>query len=122
MEDMLKIIKEEFDRLFGDSKDARLFFSPGRVNIIGEHIDYNGGLVMPCSIDRGTYFIVRKNKSKKVRAYSIQFENLGLKEFKVGDLNRENLWTDYVKGCMSIFNINFCIFVSDPKFIVYVSN
>ena len=55
---MLNKVKEEFIRLFGEQSQVRYFFSPGRVNIIGEHIDYNGGYVLPCAIHLGTYFAI----------------------------------------------------------------
>lgn len=107
MDAMLKHIIEEFDRLFGDVQTSRLFFSPGRVNIIGEHIDYNGGYVLPCTIDRGTYFVIRKNNTNKVRVFSAQFENMGMIEFDVQDDHKTGDYTDYVKGCIKIFDINF---------------
>lgn len=107
MNEMIKKVKEEFDRIFGDINNTRLFFSPGRVNIIGEHIDYNGGYVMPCAIDRGTYFAIRKNNSNKVRCLSVQFENMGLCEFDINDESHLKSWTDYVKGCIKFFNIDF---------------
>lgn len=104
---MLKLVYEEFSRLFGNEKDSRCFFCPGRVNIIGEHIDYNGGYVMPCAIDIGTYFVIRKNDSKQVRAYSLQFPTLGLISFDINDKNKQKQWTDFIKGVISIFKIDF---------------
>ena len=62
---MLNKVKEEFIRLFGEQSQVRYFFSPGRVNIIGEHIDYNGGYVLPCAIHLGTYFAICKNQTTK---------------------------------------------------------
>lgn len=104
---MLDVVKEEFSRLFGKVEESRCFFSPGRVNIIGEHIDYNGGYVMPCALDIGTYFVIKKNGTSKVRAYSMQFPNLGILEFDISNRKKEKKWTDFVKGIISIFDINF---------------
>ena len=53
---------------------AAAFFCPGRLNLIGEHIDYNGGLVMPCAIDYGTYLLVAPNDDQKLRLRSLNFE------------------------------------------------
>lgn len=104
---MLESVKNEFIRLFGELNDARFFFSPGRVNIIGEHIDYNGGYVMPCAINLGTYFIIKKNDLMKVRAYSMQFPLLGICEFDVKDDKKKKEWTDFIKGIIKIFDIHF---------------
>src|SRR5678815_5666888 len=65
-------IKEEFQQRF-QKKPDHIFFSPGRVNLIGEHIDYNGGKVMPCAISLGTYLAVSKNKDKLLRFQSLDF-------------------------------------------------
>lgn len=99
-------IQEKFVQLFGDLKGVRLFFSPGRVNIIGEHIDYNGGYVMPCAIDRGTFFAVRFNGTEKVNLYSLQFEDLGLVSFDVRDETKNKTFADFVKGIIKIFDIH----------------
>lgn len=104
---MLNKVKEEFIRLFGEQSQVRYFFSPGRVNIIGEHIDYNGGYVLPCAIHLGTYFAICKNQTTKVRAYSIQFESQGMIEFDLKDHKKNKKWTDYIKGIIQIFHINF---------------
>ena len=75
------------------------YFSPGRINVIGEHIDYNGGLVFPCAISLGTYAIVSLRKDKKISVYSESVPKIGVITF---DLNKElckkNNWADYVKG------------------------
>src|SRR5947207_15029940 len=65
-------IKEEFKKRFGRNPD-KIFFSPGRVNLIGEHIDYNGGRVMPCAISLGSYLGVSKNTDKIFRFRSLNF-------------------------------------------------
>jgi galactokinase len=65
-------IKEEFQKCF-HKKPGNIFFSPGRVNLIGEHIDYNGGRVMPCAISLGTYLAVSKNTDKVFRFQGLNF-------------------------------------------------
>ena len=62
----------EFSSRFGKSPE-HIFFCPGRVNLIGEHIDYNGGKVMPCAISLGTYLAISKNKDKLLRFHSLNF-------------------------------------------------
>lgn len=62
---MVNIVKNKFLELFNTLEGSEVFFSPGRVNIIGEHIDYNGGYVMPCAINLGTYFVVRLKTLQK---------------------------------------------------------
>ena len=78
----------------------------GRINIIGEHIDYNGGYVMPCAIDRGTYFVIRFNHSDMVHAYSMQFEEFGVVSFNVFDETHTKTWSDFIKGVIKILNIH----------------
>ncbi len=106
VEEMLTTIKNKFKELFNNLENTRCFFSPGRVNIIGEHIDYNGGYVLPCAIDRGTYFIIRLNHSQTINVYSMQFEDLGLISFDVNDEKHTKQWTDFVKGIVKIFNLH----------------
>ena len=69
---------EKFEEVFGDSRDAALYFSPGRVNLIGEHTDYNGGHVFPCALNIGTYAVARKNSQNKMNLYSMNFASMGV--------------------------------------------
>lgn len=80
------------------------FFSPGRINLIGEHIDYNGGFVLPCPITLGTYAAVSLREDKLCRAYSLNFEDLGVVEFSLDDLayKKEDNWTNYLKGVLKV--------------------
>lgn len=89
----------KFQEIF-ETNNAKVFFSPGRVNLIGEHIDYNGGLVFPCAISLGTYGVVAFNDTNTIRAYSLNFEDLGLIKISLADLTykKEDNWTNYVKG------------------------
>lgn len=91
---------ESFQKYFKSVEDARIFFAPGRVNLIGEHTDYNGGHVFPCALSFGTYMVARKNTDKKVRAVSLNFEDLGLLETSVEDIKyqKELNWLNYVMG------------------------
>jgi galactokinase len=69
-------LKEIFNTLYGDNeKETRLFFSPGRVNLIGEHTDYNGGYVFPCALSFGTYLVVRENNKRLVRFATTNFDH-----------------------------------------------
>lgn len=103
---MVNIVKNKFLELFNTLEGSEVFFSPGRVNVIGEHIDYNGGYVMPCAINLGTYFVIRLNDTSKVNSYSMQFENLGVVSFDVNDETHTHTYVDFIKGVMKILNIH----------------
>ena len=75
---MKEKLMQEFERIFGGTEDVRLFFAPGRVNMIGEHTDYNGGHVFPCALTIGTYAAARRNCMDTCRFYSMNFEHLGI--------------------------------------------
>lgn len=105
MEFTLAQLKEKFTELFGNDGEPKLYFAPGRVNLIGEHTDYNGGHVFPCALTIGTYGVARKREDKKLRFYSMNFEQLGIIESSVEDLKpeKEADWTNYPKGVMWAF-------------------
>ncbi len=67
---MTDVLIKEFEKRF-NNKPQYLFFCPGRINLIGEHIDYNGGKVMPCAITLGTWVAISKNTDKKIRLAAI---------------------------------------------------
>ena len=96
---MIKRLSEEFYQLYQEEKDA-VFFSPGRVNLIGEHTDYNGGMVFPCAITIGTYALVKERVDRKLRLYSNNFKEKGIIEVSLDDLHYEEKdnWANYVKG------------------------
>ena len=101
---MLEKLYGRFRELFGYEAEGK-FFSPGRVNLIGEHTDYNGGHVFPCAIHRGTYALVKKRDDKKFRMYSENFENLGIIEFLLDNLvnEKKHKWVNYPKGVVKMF-------------------
>ena len=98
-------LKEKFEELFGDCENARFFFAPGRVNLIGEHTDYNGGHVFPCALSMGTYACVKKRQDGLFRFYSLNVESAGVitadaKSFKPLE---DKQWASYVKGVIWSF-------------------
>ena len=101
---MLEKLYNKFKNLFGYEAESK-FFSPGRVNLIGEHTDYNGGHVFPCAIHKGTYALVKKRDDKKFRMYSENFENLGIIEFLLDNLvnEKKHKWVNYPKGVVRMF-------------------
>ena len=101
---MLEKLYNKFKNLFGYEAESK-FFAPGRVNLIGEHTDYNGGHVFPCAIHRGTYALVKKRDDKKFRMYSENFENLGIIEFLLDNLvnEKKHKWVNYPKGVVRMF-------------------
>ena len=96
-----KLLKK-FEEIYGSSEDARVYFAPGRVNLIGEHTDYNGGHVLPCALSIGTYVVARKREDKKLRFYSLNYEENGISEGSIGDLKyrQSNGWTNYPIGIL----------------------
>lgn len=95
------LLKEEYKKLFGQEAEYS-YFSPGRINLIGEHIDYNGGLVFPCAISIGTYGVVGKRNDCLFKVYSMNFESLGTVTFSLDDLNynADHEWANYIKGVL----------------------
>ncbi len=99
------MIKECFEKIFGDANGVSVYFAPGRVNLIGEHTDYNGGHVFPCALSLGTYAAVRKNEIGKLRFYSMNFEAAGVIESDIKEIKpeKEAGWTNYPKGVIWAF-------------------
>ena len=90
-----RIIEEKFMSLFGN--DYMVYTSPGRVNLIGEHTDYNGGFVFPGAIDKGIYAAINPNGTDKVRAYSVDYE--GQVEFGMNEEDApQESWARYIFG------------------------
>ena len=102
---MIKGLIEDFKTLYKYEGDVKVFFSPGRVNLIGEHTDYNGGFVFPCALDFGTYAVAVKRNDNIFRMYSKNFENLGVIEFSLDRLINEpqDDWANYPKGVIKTF-------------------
>jgi len=95
----------KFKELFGDEGEIGVYFAPGRVNMIGEHTDYNGGHVFPCALTIGTYGVARKRADRKLRFFSMNFEQRGIIESSLDDLTPSKAagWTNYPKGVMWAF-------------------
>ena len=102
---MKENIVKRFKEVFGAEGDIRTFFAPGRVNLIVEHTDYNGGHVFPCALTIGTYAAVCRREDRKLRFYSMNFEASGVYESSLDDLKpaKEAGWTNYPKGVMWAF-------------------
>ena len=95
----------KFQELYGEGGEIRTYFAPGRVNLIGEHTDYNGGHVFPCALTMGTWAVVRNRADRKLGFYSLNFEKLGIIETSLDELvpNKDAGWTNYPKGVMWAF-------------------
>ncbi|WP_394700956.1 galactokinase [uncultured Ilyobacter sp.] len=99
-------IRKKFMEVFGNSDvKPREFFAPGRVNLIGEHTDYNGGNVFPCALSFGTYAVARLRDDKKVKFYSGNFEKNGIIQCDIDNLSYDEAdnWANYPKGVIKIF-------------------
>ena len=96
-------LKEKFESVFKEKPD-RVFFSPGRVNLIGEHIDYNGGHVFPCAISLGTYGLVSMRADDQVACYSLNFEADGVRTFSTKAIRyqADQTWLNYISGTVHL--------------------
>ena len=114
---------DKFAELFGNSEGAHFYFAPGRVNLIGEHTDYNGGHVFPCALTIGTYAAAGKNQKKVLRLYSMNFEKLGVIEVPVENLvyDKKDNWANYPKGVIRVLK-DHGYEITDGIDIVYYGN
>lgn len=118
---MQKELMQKFYEIFGNEGDVRSYFAPGRVNLIGEHTDYNGGHVFPCALTIGTYGIARKRDDRKIRFYSANFSKLGVIETSLDDLvpSEKAGWTNYPKGVMWTFEKRGYKLTSGVDFLIW---
>ena len=97
-------MREEFAKIFGEGREPEFYFAAGRVNLIGEHTDYNGGHVFPCALSIGTYALARKNDCGKMRFYSLNFTRFGMLAVEGPAQEFTNVladnWCNYPKGVM----------------------
>ena len=102
---MKEKLLEKFKELFGNADGVSLYFSPGRVNLIGEHTDYNGGHVFPCALTLGTYGAARKRNDRLVHFYSMNLDHLGVIEASLDELvnKKEYNWANYPFGVVWAF-------------------
>lgn len=91
-----------FQKVFQTAETPRQFFAPGRINLIGEHTDYNGGYVFPAAISYGTYALAAKRQDDLIRLYSMNFSESGIIERSLKDLayREEDDWANYPKGVL----------------------
>ncbi|MBW9158511.1 galactokinase [Clostridium tagluense] len=104
---MIEKLKEMFKKVYCEEVE-KVFFAPGRVNLIGEHTDYNGGNVFPCALTFGTYALIKKRDDKKIRFYSKNFEALGIIQMNIDEIeyDSEHDWANYPKGVIWAFENN----------------
>lgn len=97
---MSSIVAAFLNQFAGTEEDVRVFFAPGRVNLIGEHIDYNGGHVLPCALEIGTYLAIRQRQDGRILFYSENFSEAGQIEVARHHLinHPQDQWTNYAKG------------------------
>lgn len=98
----MKNYQQCFKEIFNEQKNPVIYYSPGRVNLIGEHIDYNGGLVFPAAISIGTYGAVLKREDQALRFYSENYPENGIVTVSLNDLSYQEShgWTNYAKGIL----------------------
>lgn len=89
------VFKETF------SSTPHLYYSPGRINFIGEHVDYNDGFVMPAAIDKGIYYAVALNNADELNFYSIDFKEI--LTIKIADIKKLTGWKNYVLSVVNEF-------------------
>jgi galactokinase len=94
-------LKKKFNEIYGEG-ETRVFHSPGRVNLIGEHIDYNGGYVFPCALEFGTYGLVRVRKDRKINLASTNFDLRVSANIDNIIYKEEDDWANYPKGVMRV--------------------
>lgn len=116
----LNKLTEKFEQLYG-KKEVQSFFAPGRINLIGEHTDYNGGNVFPCAITLGTYGIASKRDDSTVKLYSENFPEAGVISFDLNELEykREHNWANYPKGVIKFLKESGCEIPTGLDMVIY---
>ena len=119
--EIMQSLKVKFQELFGDRENARFFFAPGRVNLIGEHTDYNGGHVFPCALSMGTYACVKKRQDGLFRFYSLNVESAGVITADEDSFQplEDKQWASYLKGVIWAFRKRGYVFSEGLDLVLY---
>ena len=114
-------MKETFQKLYHTDEDLPVYFAPGRVNLIGEHTDYNGGHVFPCALTLGTYGMIRPRQDRLLHFYSMNFSRAGVLESSLDDLvpSEKAGWSNYPKGVMWTFAKRGCPLPYGADILIY---
>ncbi|MBP3819371.1 MAG: galactokinase [Butyrivibrio sp.] len=103
---MKKAVLENFEKAYGKKENVKAYFAPGRVNLIGEHTDYNGGHVFPCALTIGTYAAAAKRDDRMIQLFSLNQDNVGVVSFCLDDTiapSESAGWTNYPMGVVWAF-------------------
>ena len=114
-------LRAAFEEQFGTGGEPRLFFAPGRVNLIGEHTDYNGGHVFPCALTLGIWGIARKRDDRKLRFYSRNVSRMGIVESSMDGLQYRQAdgWANYPKGVVWAMQERGLVFPCGMDFLIW---
>ncbi len=105
-QEMKKAVLENFEKAYGKKENVKAYFAPGRVNLIGEHTDYNGGHVFPCALTIGTYAAAAKRDDKMIQLFSLNQDKVGVVSFCLDDTiapSESAGWTNYPMGVVWAF-------------------
>lgn len=107
---MRQQLVDKFLEIFGEGDEVSVYFAPGRINLIGEHTDYNGGHVFPCAITVGTYAAARRRTDTDIRLYSLNYPETGIVKASLGELDyrQKDGWGNYPKGVIQTFISKGC--------------
>ena len=108
-QEIKKNLEKEFEEKYGSLEGAELFFAPGRVNLIGEHTDYNGGRVFPCAITFGTYALARKRPDDLIHCDSLNMDPGKVFEKRIDEIvefEEEDSWTNYANGMVKAMTLS----------------
>ncbi len=106
-QEMKKAVLENFEKAYGKKENVKAYFAPGRVNLIGEHTDYNGGHVFPCALTIGTYAAAAKRDDRMIQLFSVNQDKVGVVSFCLDDTiapSEAAGWTNYPMGVVWAFD------------------
>ena len=114
-------LEKVFYETFGQGETPRCFFAGGRVNLIGEHVDYNGGHVLPCALTMGTWALLRRRSDSRLRFFSMNFPQLGVLEGNLSTIcfQERNQWTNYVLGMLFALGERGIVLNSGFELLIY---